>query len=121
MHSAHFGKPNARESQDAANRRAVLEGLKGKGDRKARFRCCLVFMVEGVVLRAEGVCEGRIAEKESGAGGFGYDPIFVPDAGGGRTFAEMGSEEKNQISHRALAVNELVRLMNEREIELVRP
>jgi XTP/dITP diphosphohydrolase len=122
VHSAHFGKPTARESQDAANRRQLLEALKGKGaDRNARMRCVLVFMVEGVVLKAEGVCEGRIADRESGAGGFGYDPIFIPSAGGGKTFAEMSADEKNRLSHRALAVNELVRLMHEREIQLVRP
>lgn len=119
VHSAHFGKPGARESQDAANRRKVLESV--KGDRKARMRCVLVFMVEGVLLRAEGVCEGRIADKESGSGGFGYDPIFIPDAGGGKTFAELSVDEKNRISHRALAVDELVKLMHEREIQLVRP
>lgn len=121
VHSAHFAKPSARESQDAANRRLVLERLKGQASRKARMRCVLVFMVEGVVLRAEGICEGKISEKESGAGGFGYDPIFIPDAAGGKSFAELSFDEKNRISHRALAVNELVRLMQEREIELVRP
>ncbi|MGZ3661425.1 MAG: non-canonical purine NTP pyrophosphatase [Bdellovibrionota bacterium] len=120
VHSAHYGKPNARESQDAANRRQLLASI--KGPRTARMRCVLVFMVEGVVIRAEGVCEGKIAEKETGNGGFGYDPIFIPDAGGGvKTFAEMSTEEKNKISHRALAVNELVKLMHEREIQLVRP
>ena len=121
VHSAHFGKPSARESQDAANRRKILEGLKGKSDRKARMRCVLVFMLEGVVIRAEGICEGRIAEKEQGSGGFGYDSIFIPDAGGGKTFAELSREEKNTMSHRALAMNELVKLMHEREIQLVRP
>lgn len=120
VHSAHFGKPTARESQDEANRRKALESV-GKGDRRARMRCVLVFMVEGVELRAEGVCEGRIADKATGTNGFGYDPIFIPDAANGRTFAEISSDEKNRISHRALAVAELVRLMQEREIQLVRP
>ena len=120
VHSAHYGKPTARESQDEANRRKVLEGV-SKGERKARMRCVLVFMVEGVELRAEGVCEGKIAEKATGTGGFGYDSIFIPDAGGGRTFAELPAEEKNRISHRALAVAELVRQMRERDVQLVRP
>jgi XTP/dITP diphosphohydrolase len=122
VHSAHFGKPSARESQDAANRRQILERLKGKGaDRNARMRCVLVFMVEGVVLRAESICEGKIAEKETGTNGFGYDPIFIPNVSNGKTLAELSAEEKNKVSHRALAVNELVRLMQEREIQLVRP
>ena len=121
MHSAHFGKPTARESQDQANRRKVLELLKGKKSRKAIMRCTLVFMVEGVVLHAEGVCEGQITEKEIGEHGFGYDAIFAPDSAGGKTFAELSLEEKNRLSHRALAVNELVRLIQVREVELVRP
>ena len=85
------------------------------------MRCTLVFMVEGVVLKAEGVCEGKIAEKESGSGGFGYDPIFIPEAGNGKSFADLSKEEKNKISHRALAVANLVKLMHDREIQLVRP
>ncbi len=121
VHSAYFGKPNARESQDQANRRQVLEALKGKSDRSARFRCVIVFMVEGLMLQAEGVCEGKIAEKESGTGGFGYDPIFIPNAGQGKTFSEMTSEAKNLISHRALAVEHLAQLIQEREVQLVRP
>lgn len=121
VHSADFAKPTARESQDQANRRKVLESLKGKSDRKARMRCVLLFLVEGVELVAEGVCEGCIAEKETGAGGFGYDPIFLPDAAHGKSFAELSSEEKNKISHRALAVADLVRLLAERDVQLVRP
>lgn len=121
VHSAHFGKPKANESQDQANRRHVLEQLQGKSNRKARMRCTLVFMVEGIELVVEGVCEGKIAEKESGGGGFGYDSIFIPDAGNGKTFAELSKEEKNRISHRALAVNNLVQMMHEREVQLVRP
>lgn len=121
VHSAHYAKPGARESQDAANRRKILESLKGKSDRKARMRCVLVFMVEGVELHAEGICEGRIADKETGHAGFGYDSIFIPDAANGKTFAELSPEEKNNISHRALAVAEMSRLFAEREIQLVRP
>jgi XTP/dITP diphosphohydrolase len=121
VHAAHFGKPTARESQDQANRRKVLEMLKGKSDRKARMRCVLVFLVEGLEIKAEAVCEGRIAEKETGEGGFGYDSIFLPDAGNGKSFAELSAEEKNKISHRALAVADLVKKMQEREVQLVRP
>ena len=120
VHSAHFGKPSAHESQDAANRRKVFETI-GKGSRKARMRCVIVFMVEGVHITVEGICEGRIAEKEVGTAGFGYDSIFIPDAGNGKTFAELNREEKNRISHRTLAVAELVKQLRYHEIELVRP
>lgn len=121
VQSAHFGKPTARESQDQANRRVLLEKLRGQANRKARFRCVIVFMVEGLQVEAEGVCEGTIAEKESGAGGFGYDSIFLPEGGNGKTFAELSPEEKNRLSHRARAVDSLVRAMHEREVQLVRP
>lgn len=121
VHAAHYGTPSTRESQDQANRRKVLEALKGKTNRRARMRCTLVFMVEGLVLKAEGVCEGTIADKEHGTGGFGYDPIFLPDGANGKSFGELNQEEKNRLSHRALAVNDLVRLMSEREVQLVRP
>ncbi len=120
VHSAHFAKATARESQSQANRRKVLELLKGKSNRKARMRSVLVFMIEGIVLKAEGVCEGTISEKELGTGGFGYDSIFIPN-GASKSFAELEFEEKNRLSHRALAVEELVRLMREREVQLVRP
>ena len=121
VQSAHFAKPSARESQDQANRRVVLENLKGKNNRKARMRTVIVLMLEGVEIRAEGICEGSIAEKESGGQGFGYDSIFVPDGAGGKTFAELSTGEKNRISHRALAVEDLVRQMKDRELQLVRP
>jgi XTP/dITP diphosphohydrolase len=121
VHTATFAKPGARESQDQANRRKVLESLKGKPSRKARMRTVIVFMVEGIEIKAEGVCEGSIAEKETGEKGFGYDSIFVPDGSGGKTFAELDAAEKNKFSHRALAVEDLVRQMKEREVQLVMP
>ncbi len=121
VHSAKYGKPTARESQDQDNRNKSLVELKGKSYRKARMRCVLSFMVEGVHLVAEGVCEGTIAEKESGSAGFGYDAIFLPEGGGGKSFAELSQEEKNRLSHRTKAVQNLVKLFQEREIEFVRP
>ncbi len=121
--SARYCKPNPGESQDQALRNKILRELKGKTgkDRAARFVCALVFMVEGVVMTAEGVCEGTIAEAEKGEAGFGYDSIFIPTAGDGRTLAEMTREEKNKISHRTNAFAELVRQIKEENIELVRP
>ena len=121
VHSAHYAKPGANQSQTAANNQKVLDALKGKSNRKARMRSVLVFMLEGMHLEVEAVCEGKIAEKPAGTAGFGYDTIFIPDAGNGKTFAEMSAAEKNAISHRALAVDKLVKLLGERDIELVRP
>jgi len=73
--------------------------------RKARFVCVIALSdAAGSILHtATGVCEGQIAEKPSGTGGFGYDPIFLPD-GYGQTFAELSASTKNQISHRASAL-----------------
>ena len=123
IHSARFAEAKAAESQDKANRQKLLTSLKGKKgeDRKARFVCNLVFMVEGVVLKAEGVCSGRIAEAEKGEHGFAYDSLFIPDEGDGRSFAEMSAEEKDRISHRARALESLVEQFKDREIEFVRP
>lgn len=123
VHSAHFGEPKTNLSQEAANRKKVLDLLKGKTgeQRKARMRSVMVFQMEGVLLQAEGVCEGMIAESELGDGGFGYDSIFIPADGGGRRFSEMSQEEKNAISHRAKAVAHLVELIKDRNLQFVRP
>lgn len=121
VHSAHYGKPTARENQNEANRKKVLQALQGKSNRKARMRCTLIFLVEGLMLKAEGVVEGQIAEKETGQGGFGYDSIFLPEGFGGKSFAELSQEEKNSVSHRAKAVADLVKQIQERDVQLVRP
>lgn len=98
----------AGEARDfKANIEKILEQLKGKPDRKARFRTVIALIVGGKTYRFEGICKGRILEAERGAGGFGYDPVFVPE-GADRSFAEMAMEEKNQYSHRAKAVRQLI-------------
>ena len=88
----------------AENVAKLLRELAGRADRAARFRtvAALVFP-GGATLVAEGAVEGRIAEQARGAGGFGYDPLFVPEDGDGRTFAEMSPEEKHALSHRGRA------------------
>jgi XTP/dITP diphosphohydrolase len=91
----------------AANNRKLIEQLAGVhfADRTARFVCCAVLRLDAsTILRADGVCEGRIIETPRGKGGFGYDPLFVPD-GFDRTFAELTNEEKNRISHRGRAMS----------------
>lgn len=92
---------------DAENRGKLLAELDGIGpdvDRRARFRTvAMVVWPDGNELWAEGVCEGEIASTERGTRGFGFDPVFVPAEGGGRTFAEMTAREKHSISHRGRA------------------
>lgn len=102
VRSARYAGPDA---SDEDNRDLLLSRLTGVARRSARFRTVLaVAQPDGSIRMFEGSCEGRIAERGLGDGGFGYDPVFVPDEGNGRTFAEMTPGEKNLISHRARAV-----------------
>lgn len=95
-----------------ANNDKLLRELKGRSDRTARFRCVLaVIDPDGNEAFADGRCEGTIAHELSGAQGFGYDPLFLPDDHPGRSMAELTMEEKNAISHRGRAFRELPRLL----------
>ncbi len=88
----------------AANNVKVLHEMEGASGRTARFRCVMALCsAEGETYTVEGRCEGTIAEVERGAGGFGYDPLFIPD-GYSVTFAEMTPDAKNAISHRGRAL-----------------
>ncbi|GIV59991.1 MAG: non-canonical purine NTP pyrophosphatase [Rhodothermaceae bacterium] len=100
VHSARFAGPGA---GDAENRARLLQELHGVPDRTARFRTVLAFATDDGVLCFEGICRGYILEKERGRGGFGYDPLFVPE-GETRTFAELSPAEKNALSHRGKAL-----------------
>jgi XTP/dITP diphosphohydrolase len=93
----------------------IIKLLEGKGDRTARFRCCIGCNVEGldqIVVSAEAV--GSIIGEERGSGGFGFDPMFIP-SGHERTFSELPLEEKNLISHRGKAINSLRERLSERK------
>jgi XTP/dITP diphosphohydrolase len=94
----------------AANMDKVLDKLKNETNRRARFRTVISLILDGNETFFEGTVEGTIRHERSGSGGFGYDPIFQPD-GYNVTFAEMTMEEKNAISHRGKAVEELVRYL----------
>lgn len=101
-----------------ANIRKLLKNLEGvpAWNRTARFRCVLVLVTpdnEQAPLIAEGVWEGRIAERPEGHGGFGYDPVFL-DERTGKCAALMSAEEKGQVSHRGRAARELVRQLGRR-------
>lgn len=88
------------------NIKLALDKLGDNPNRTARFRTVISLFLNSEQYFFEGVIEGNIIYEKKGSGGFGYDPIFIPE-GYKKTFAEMSSEEKNQISHRAIAVQKL--------------
>jgi len=93
----------------ADNRAKLLRELDGVADRRAAFRTCVIVRrPDGSEVVVDGVCAGTIASTEGGDRGFGYDSIFVPDDGDGRTFAEMTEAEKHAISHRGRAFQNLL-------------
>ena len=97
----------AGETKDPlANMQKLLKELENKKDRRAQFRTIISLILENNIYQFEGKIEGYIGEKPKGNAGFGYDPLFVPD-GYEETFAELGLEIKNKISHRSQAVNKL--------------
>lgn len=99
------------EIHDAkANTNRLLRELKDKDNRKAQFRTIICLIQNGKEYLFEGIVTGKINQQESGSGGFGYDPVFMPD-GYDKTFAELGDDVKNTISHRALAVKKLVNFL----------
>lgn len=98
----------------ADNNVLLLKNLAGCENRKARFRTVIALIVDGKEYLFEGRVEGTIATEPHGEGGFGYDPLFVPE-GSQLTFAEMSSEAKNKISHRGRAVAKLVAFLHGKE------
>ena len=120
VHSARFAAPDSgagENSPDSANNAKLLRLLERvpAARRTARFRCVLALRRLFLPLAAEtvlfeGVCAGRIGLRPAGGGGFGYDPLFVPD-GCSQTFGELGESAKNSLSHRALALQKLARFL----------
>lgn len=107
-----FSARYAGEEKDSnKNMDLVLENLRGKSNRKARFRTVISLRLQNSEHQFEGVVNGVIKESKSGHEGFGYDPIFQPD-GYDCTFSEMSTEEKNKISHRGKAVRKLIEFLN---------
>ena len=96
-----------------ANMDKLLHNLTGKNQRSAQFRTVIALLLGEETQLFEGVVRGAIIEERRGEGGFGYDPIFVPE-GYEHTFAELGSEVKNRISHRAKAVELLAQYLNKK-------
>ena len=111
VYSARYAGPQRRAEDNTAK---LLHELAGVPDRSARFRTVVALaQADGSVHEFAGEVAGHIADTLRGTGGFGYDPVFVPTEADGRTFAEMSSAEKNQISHRARAVTGLLAFLNE--------
>ena len=93
------------------NMEKLLIELQNKSSRKAKFRTIIALNLRNKQYLFEGICDGEILNEKSGVKGFGYDPIFKPK-NASCSFAEMNSEEKNIISHRGIAIQELVQFLN---------
>ncbi len=116
--SALGGAPGVRTARwagdkacDMNNRQKALHELAGVKDRAARFRTVVSLIIKGEMQQVEGIVNGEIAIEEEGDGGFGYDPVFIPE-GYNNTFASLSSEEKNAISHRGRAMEALRKLID---------
>lgn len=109
VHTARYAGPDA---DPLANMSKLIDSLDGISDRKARFRTVIALWMEGRMHTFHGVVEGRIALSAAGQGGFGYDPVFIPE-GYDESFAELDPKIKSSISHRAKAVKQLVRFLSE--------
>jgi len=103
VHTARYAGP---EKNDDKNMDLLLKRLEGSEDRSARFRTIVSLILEGQLFLFEGVIDGAIGFEKKGENGFGYDPIFIP-SGYSKSFAEMSSSEKNELSHRAKAFTKL--------------
>jgi XTP/dITP diphosphohydrolase len=114
VYSARYaGEPSDSEK----NIEKVLEKLKIIDNRNAYFKTVITIIIQGEIKQFSGVCEGLISQCESGDDGFGYDPIFIPN-GYGKTFAELTPDEKNAISHRKQAFDQLTRYLKEVKREI---
>lgn len=94
------------ENDSEANMNKLLENLKGKKNRNAQFRTVIALIINGNEIIFDGIVKGKIIENKLGCSGFGYDPVFIPE-GFNQSFAQMGNEEKNRISHRYRATIQL--------------
>ena len=108
VHSARY----AGDHDSEANMTRLLGELEKKTDRSAQFRTVIALLLNGQELLFEGIVTGKIETERHGKGGFGYDPIFIPD-GYTQTFSEMGAESKNLISHRGRAVRKLAEYLKQ--------
>lgn len=104
VYSARYAGGEGHDSE--ANMTKLLKNLEGEDNRKAQFRTVIALILDGNIQLFDGIVEGEIIKERRGGEGFGYDPIFQPE-GYDKTFAELGNDIKNTISHRAIAVKAL--------------
>lgn len=104
VYSARYAGGEGHDSE--ANMTKLLKNLEGETNRKAQFRTVIALILDGKTSLFDGIVEGEIIKERRGGEGFGYDPIFQPE-GYDKTFAELGNDIKNTISHRAIAVKAL--------------
>lgn len=112
VYSARYAGPSASYSDNVEK---LLSELEGKKNRKARFRTVIALVNGNEEHLFEGICEGEITEIRQGTKGFGYDPVFRA-TGAVKTFAELESYEKNEISHRGRAMQKLIRFLEKAEL-----
>lgn len=110
VYSARYAGPEAKSD---ANIDKLLKELEGEKNRSARFKTVIALILNGEEFLFEGSVEGKISEIRQGDYGFGYDPVFIPE-GYTQSFAEMGSKEKNAISHRGRALEKMRQFLAER-------
>lgn len=103
VHTARYAGENKNPEDNIA---LLLKNLENKPDRSARFRTVIALLMDGMETVLEGICPGQIAHAKRGSNGWGYDPVFIPE-GYDQTFAELGPEVKNRVSHRAKATEKL--------------
>ena len=108
VYSARYAGEN---KNDSNNLKKLLKELDGEKNRKARFKTVVSLILNNKEYLFEGIINGNIAFEPKGSNGFGYDPVFVP-GGYTKSFAQLDSEEKNMISHRALAIKKLTEFLS---------
>ena len=115
------GEPGVKSARYAGEHKSfekniekLLLELDGQPNRSARFRTVFTLILDGLQYQFEGICNGTITEQNSGTGGFGYDPVFVPE-GSKLTFAEMTMEEKNKFSHRKKGLDQMLQFLKNKK------